>query len=184
MAPGASALDSDSDWRVLDTAAMTTIQLGQKEQAVKAKDGLATTLLGELEEALESHGPAGAVEVCRTTAPSLSAEVAQNHGVAIGRTSFRLRNPANAPPAWARPAVTDRLPDPVYMVGPEGELGVLFPIRVKAGCTMCHGIPEQLSDEAVAAVRKLYPDDQAVGFGEGDLRGWFWVEVPPGEESL
>ena len=23
------------------------------------------------------------------------------------------------------------------------------------------------------------PEDEAVGFAEGDLRGWFWVEVPP-----
>jgi len=24
-----------------------------------------------------------------------------------------------------------------------------------------------------------YPMDQATGFKEGDLRGWFWIEVPP-----
>ena len=24
---------------------------------------------------------------------------------------------------------------------------------------------------------------EAVGFAEGDLRGWIWAELPPGEES-
>jgi hypothetical protein len=30
-----------------------------------------------------------------------------------------------------------------------------------------------------AAHAAKYPKDQATGFKEGDLRGWFWVEVPP-----
>ena len=25
-----------------------------------------------------------------------------------------------------------------------------------------------------------YPDDRAVGFAAGDLRGWYWVEAPLG----
>jgi len=40
---------------------------------------------------------------------------------------------------------------------------------------------EMIDDEVLAAVTATYPKDQAVGFAEGDLRGWFWVETPPGE---
>jgi hypothetical protein len=28
------------------------------------------------------------------------------------------------------------------------------------------------------ALAARYPDDRATGFAPGDLRGWFWVEVP------
>ena len=31
------------------------------------------------------------------------------------------------------------------------------------------------------ALDEQYPDDQATGFNVGELRGWFWVEFPPGE---
>jgi hypothetical protein len=29
-----------------------------------------------------------------------------------------------------------------------------------------------------AELDELYPHDRAVGYRTGDLRGWFWVEVP------
>jgi hypothetical protein len=153
-------------------------QQAQLERATRAREVLASTLMGELTEALDSEGPAGAVEVCRTIAPEVAAEVATNHGVAIGRTSFRLRNQANQPPVWAREAVVEQVAEATTFAGPAGELGVLTPIFTKAECTMCHGTVEETSDAAMAAIRDLYPADQAVDFAEGDLRGWFWVEVP------
>jgi hypothetical protein len=35
-----------------------------------------------------------------------------------------------------------------------------------------------IPDEVKQTLAKEYPDDQATGFEEGDLRGWFWIEVP------
>jgi hypothetical protein len=46
---------------------------------------------------------------------------------------------------------------------------------------MCHGPVDAIDEEILAAVAENYPDDQAVGFVEGDLRGWFWVQAPPGQ---
>ena len=34
-----------------------------------------------------------------------------------------------------------------------------------------------IAADVLDALKKNYPDDQATGFEEGDLRGWFWVEV-------
>ena len=43
-------------------------------------------------------------------------------------------------------------------------------------CLQCHG---EVLDPAVAGkIAELYPDDQATGFIDGDLRGVFWVEYP------
>ena len=36
--------------------------------------------------------------------------------------------------------------------------------------------------DIAASIDETYPDDQATGFAEGDLRGWMWVEAPPGGE--
>jgi hypothetical protein len=45
----------------------------------------------------------------------------------------------------------------------------------------CHGGEEDLPREVVGALAEGYPQDQATGFSEGELRGWFWIEVPGAE---
>ena len=51
-------------------------------------------------------------------------------------------------------------------------------IRLKAQCLKCHGPKEQILPEVRDALARDYPKDQATGFQEGDLRGWFWLSVP------
>jgi hypothetical protein len=101
----------------------------------------------------------------------------------MGRTSNKLRNPDNVPPEWAEDLVAAGVAEPRFLAGPEGELGALLPIRLKAECQMCHGPVEMIDEEIQAAIAEYYPNDQGVGFHEGDLRGWIWVEAPPGEEE-
>ena len=44
-------------------------------------------------------------------------------------------------------------------------------------CLACHGEhPAEAVRERLAA---LYPEDNASGYREGDLRGVFWAEFPP-----
>jgi hypothetical protein len=102
----------------------------------------------------------------------------------LGRTSPRLRNPGNAPPAWARPyvdAVPEGAPASKYapMVVDLGEtVGVLRPIATQALCLRCHGAPDSLSTDLAQVLRASYPQDRAVGFREGDVRGFIWAEAP------
>lgn len=47
--------------------------------------------------------------------------------------------------------------------------------------TMClpsHG--SSMAPSVEARLRELYPDDQASGFQEGDLRGIVWATLPAG----
>ncbi|MEM1451902.1 MAG: hypothetical protein AAF726_11860 [Planctomycetota bacterium] len=38
---------------------------------------------------------------------------------------------------------------------------------------------KDIEDDGVGkALARAYPDDLATGYTEGDVRGWFWVEVP------
>jgi hypothetical protein len=160
---------------------MTETQQTQQELMLTAAKALATELMGELSAALAAGGPSAAIGVCREKAPSVAAQVSDTYGLEIGRTSHRLRNPANVAPAWADAYVADLVEDPTYLAGPNGELGALLPIRLKAACQMCHGPAEEIDQTIQATLAEDYPDDQAVGFAEGDLRGWLWVEAPPDE---
>ncbi len=155
-------------------------QDGQKELALAARDAMASQLLGKLMETLGSAGPAAAIGVCRQAAPQIASETGQKFGVAMGRTSFRLRNPKNAPPAWAEPLVAKQVAEPEFVLLPDGQLGALLPIRLKPECLLCHGPKEQILPEVREALAANYPSDQATGFQAGDLRGWFWVTVPAG----
>jgi hypothetical protein len=111
-------------------------------------------------------------------APEIAKSVSEQQGVRIGRTSWKLRNAANAAPEWATSLLADRPEEARAALGPEDVLGVTLPIRVASPCLRCHGTPESMADDVREAIAAAYPDDQATGFADGDLRGWFWVEVP------
>jgi hypothetical protein len=162
----------------LQLSSMSELQSRQHEAALAARDDLFGQLSGRLMEALADGGPAAAIPVCKTEAPRLAAEVGRNRGLEIGRTSHRLRNPRNAPPDWAEQFVEAELSEPRFVALENQRLGALLPIHLKTPCLMCHGLQDTLPPGVADALRAEYPTDQATGFQEGDLRGWFWVVVP------
>jgi predicted small lipoprotein YifL len=164
-------------WTAVAEADLNPAQTGQLERAMEARKILFSRLSTELKTAMEESGPVSAISVCKDAAPVIAADVSREQGLRIGRTSFKLRNAANAPPEWAKPWVEKRVEDPTYLAGPEGQLGVLLPIRAQAACLTCHGTEDTVPGEVQAVVAKLYPNDQATGFSVEDLRGWFWIEV-------
>ncbi len=170
-----------AEWLPITPDDMSETQKAQHEISLAATNAFASEMMGELMAALDSDDPTAGITVCGANAPTIAAHIAEDYGVKIGRTSMKLRNPANTPPRWAEKTVADQVGQPTYLIGPEGELGTLLPIRLKAQCQMCHGAPTEIDETIQTALADHYPDDQATGFVEGDLRGWFWVEALPGE---
>jgi hypothetical protein len=153
------------------------------ERADAAIRDLRDRLLARVKAELAAGGPVKAVEVCRTEAPAIAASLAAERGLEVGRTSDRLRNPANAPRPWVRPAVAEGAGKKVAEAGPRvfdlgDRVGVLRPIGVAGACLHCHGAAGKLAPGVAEVLRTAYPDDRAVGYAEGDLRGWFWAESP------
>lgn len=169
------------DWEKVLPGLMTDTQKAQQELIATAVNALASEMMGELTAALDTGDAGAAIAVCKEKAPDVAAHVNDSYGVKIGRTSHQLRNAANVAPGWADVFVAEMVEDPTYVAGPNGELGALLPIKLKAECQMCHGRADEIDEGIMASISEVYPDDQAVGFAEGDLRGWFWVEAPPGE---
>jgi len=137
----------------------------------------------ELQQALKaglSEGPVQAIDTCRIQAPRIAASLSTG-GVALGRTSHKLRNPENVAPPWAMAILDEYLAIPgtrqavTRSIG-NGRKGRVEPIITQPLCLACHG--ETISPDVAEAISSIYPDDQATGFAVGDLRGIFWVEYP------
>ncbi len=158
------------------------VSAADAERARAALLPLKQGLMAELSGAMADGGPERAIKVCRERAPAIAAEAAEP-GIRLGRTSHRLRNPDNAPPAWVEPLLADYVARPAQDGGravrrPDGGIGYVEPIHLKPLCLACHGT--ELDASVQASLRDAYPDDVAVGFAEGDFRGLFWAELPAG----
>lgn len=174
--------EAEPAWSVISESQMTSEQATQRDKAVAARDAMFESLKGRLMEVIGTEGPAAAIAVCSEEAPQIAERIAQEHRLAIGRTSFRLRNTDNVPPEWATRLVADRVGEPTYLTR-DDKVAALLPIQVQTPCLMCHGQDDAIPPEVKAALAEHYPEDQATGFQEGDLRGWFWVEVPGADDS-
>lgn len=160
------------------TTELSVPSAAAKEKAVAAKDALFQRLSGRLIEVMQTEGPAAAIAVCSREAATFAREVGREQGLEIGRTSLKLRNLANRPPHWVQPLLRKPPTEPKFVSLEDGHTGALFPIRLGEKCLTCHGLEEQLPEEVKSQLAALYPVDQAIGYREGDLRGWFWVDVP------
>jgi hypothetical protein len=172
--------DGESSWQRVSQSELSADEHKLFRRAEKARGDLAGTLMSRVTEAISNKGPAGAIEVCNLEAQGLTQQVAEKHDVDIGRTSFRLRNPENKPPGWAREfnLIEKRVDEQVILKKDSEQLAVLSPIRLGKKCATCHGPEERIPEAVKDQLAERYPRDEATGFEPGDLRGWFWVEVP------
>jgi hypothetical protein len=131
---------------------------------------------------LEAAGPDSALAFCADSAQALTARY-QLAGVDVHRTSLRVRNPSNAPDSaevrvlgyLAGLKTAGTLPTEFVEVRRSGdgirELRYYRPVTIAAGCLNCHGAVEAIKPSIRAVLAERYPEDAAVGYAEGDLRG-------------
>ncbi len=157
------------------------------DEANAAATALFTTLKGRLTESMKAGGPTSALEVCTEVGQSLTAATGQAHGASVGRSSLRLRNPKNSGPEWVQQWLEATGEGKVakaegFARVVETDAGkvarVLRPIGVEKPCLHCHGPADSLAPEIRAGLEKYYPEDQATGYAEGDLRGALWAQAP------
>ena len=150
---------------------------------------LGSELKGELGKAMAAGGPVAAIDVCRTRAPAIAARLSSESGATVGRTALRVRNPANAPEGLQRTLLEQfsselasgkfTLPlEAAFEIrrGEQVERRYMRAIPTEPVCLTCHG--KTLAPELAAAIARDYPNDQATGFEQGQLRGAFTVTWP------
>ncbi len=161
-------------------------ETGAEQKAERAAKELGSTLRHELMQALANGEPAAALDVCSTRAQTIAREVAEQSGARVGRSSLRLRNRANLPPAWVKSWLDEQGERSAAGVKgftriddtPDGKVArFLAPIVVDGACLTCHGPGETLAPRVSALLEERYPDDAATGYAAGDLRGALWAEV-------
>ena len=140
--------------------------------------GLMTALLGQL----ETGGPPAALAFCADSAQALTARY-QQEGLDVHRTSLKVRNPRNAPDSvevrvldqLAALHAAGTLPPEYVEIRRLGtgtrELRYFRPIQVQRGCLACHGAVDGIAPAIQTVLAERYPEDAAVGYAEGDLRG-------------
>jgi hypothetical protein len=140
------------------------------------------SLSSNLMRAIEESGVEGAIDFCHIAALPLTDSVGINHQVSIKRVASKYRNPSNAPDGWESElleyyAQLDKkdLSQDSLITLPNGEKVYTKPIILQGACIQCHGeIGKDIDLANYRAILKKYPEDKAVGFSPGDLRG-MWV---------
>jgi hypothetical protein len=147
---------------------------------------LGGTLRERLQGALATTTPAGATAVCADEAQRLTAEIADELGLKVGRASLRLRSPANAPTPWVDAWLRAADGAPASAAAPlrritDSEAGpvarVILPIAIEPPCLSCHGPEENIDRDVKAHLAARYPGDAATGYDVGQLRGALWAEA-------
>jgi hypothetical protein len=163
-----------------------------REEAVKlareaAQDAF-TQLSGELAQAMENGGPAAAIPICSEMARPRVAEVASRWQLGLLRLSDRPRNPQQMASgrdlatieAFRTAVLNGTPPEPAVEAAPDGSTLVRLPIIISQPlCLQCHGTDADIAVETRAALKDLYPLDQATGYKLNDLRGIWQVTLGP-----
>ncbi|MFZ4789450.1 MAG: Tll0287-like domain-containing protein [Candidatus Competibacteraceae bacterium] len=179
------------------------IAQARQESAVKSPDALPEVKVSRaaaqqfggalkeaLQQAMQNGGPVNGIAVCHDKAKQIATDQSWKSGVLIGRTSLKIRNSANAPDNWELAVLrqfearkiqgepADKLEFFAVIDDDKGQKTFRYmkAIPTVALCLNCHG--ETLSPEVAAKLKELYPNDQAHGFKEGDLRGAFTIAKP------
>jgi hypothetical protein len=162
------------------------------DRARAAADALTRDLKTTLTAEMSAGGPGAAIRVCSEVAQEIAAEHSTD-GLTVRRVSRKARNPADRPDLFeadqlgrlaelhARGELPKEVIEVIEVVGAgDGDrtLRYLRPITVQPLCLRCHGDPEDFTPEVRRVLAERYPDDEATGYGAGDLRGAVSVTVP------
>jgi hypothetical protein len=122
--------------------------------------------------------------VCSDTAQVLTNDFGLMKGVYIKRVSFKNRNKNNVPDGFEANVLkrfeqmknesklaSDSEHFEIIKENDHQYLRYIKPIEIGAVCLKCHGNEDKISTEVKDLIAKKYPDDKAVGYKNGDLRG-------------
>jgi hypothetical protein len=161
----------------------------QQDNVIAAKLAIKTfagALQAELKTSMQSAGAVAAIAVCNTRAMPIAAQMSAENGMLLSRVSLKNRNPDNAPNSWQADVLRSfeeqksAGADPVSISwsetvnsGQGREFRFMKAIPTAGVCLVCHGTA--ISQDVSHKLAELYPQDKAVGFSEGDIRGAFVV---------
>lgn len=149
---------------------------------------IATDFMKDLKSILikqiQSGGVLKAVTVCSDTAQVLTNKFGMERGIYIKRVSLKNRNPNNYPDDFEKRILNQfellhqknelNMETEFAEIVTEGDynyLRYLKPIIIQPECLNCHGSQTDIMPDVENLIAQNYPDDKAIGYKTGDLRG-------------
>lgn len=176
-----------------ETKKVTLTESERTEYMEKGQDLSSETqkVLGSnLMKAIKEGGAINALEFCNIQAYPLTDSMATALKAHITRVTDKPRNQANTAneneltyiaSAKEKLSAGEQV-SPEIRVMDDKVIGY-YPIITNQMCMQCHGSEnDQISEETLARINELYPNDQATGYGVGELRG-IWVVEMDGEKD-
>jgi len=160
-----------------------------KQEARTAIMKMGTTLKMHMKQNMKAGGPVQAAAFCSEKARGLAKKVNANYkkGLSVKRISLKYRNPGNKPTADEAKVLQElhtafnakkAVPKMVVKEVGKNHYKVYKPIFINKGvCLTCHGAGNVRDEKAYKLIKAKYPNDKAVGYKKGDLRGAFVVDI-------
>ncbi|TVR82807.1 MAG: DUF3365 domain-containing protein [Chitinophagaceae bacterium] len=148
----------------------------------KAQKNLMQAVTGAIEE----NGIAYAISYCNEQALELTSEVIEDERMTVSRVSHKYRNPANAAnseelkiiQSYIESLDQDIVPEPIVRTDDTFKIYYTPLLLASPLCLNCHGeVEKEIQVEDFIAIQMLYPNDKAVDFKMGELRGLWKVKV-------
>ncbi|MEE4259636.1 MAG: DUF3365 domain-containing protein [Bacteroidales bacterium] len=165
---------------ILDDSLKRTLIEKGTEVAGRTTSALQKALKGAIQEG----GLEYAIKFCNLEALEITDSISEMETVAIKRVAEKHRNPLNKMDEAENELFTSYISQlqneqplhPVIIANNEGHPVFYQPIYTGALCLNCHGkLDTNISPALAGTIQKLYPDDQATGFKEGQLRGMWAI---------
>jgi hypothetical protein len=165
---------------------------GLVDESRAVANQIVSQVRGELTKELERTGPIRAITVCKYSVPEITSNISRQTGMRVTRVALRPRNKAlGEPDVWeqrvlldfenrvAKGEKADALEYHEIVDEPAGRVfRYMKSLAMAQPCLQCHGPSNQLSEGVRAQLATEYPNDKAVEYQIGQVRGAISVKKP------
>jgi hypothetical protein len=165
---------------VLNDSVRTALTTQGKQISIKAK----LAIKSALQNAIKEGGFEYALEYCNLEAMPITDSVSMNENVQIRRLAKKYRNPLNETDenesniykSYVMQWINGTYMYPMVIPGKNNHPVYFDPMLVESLCLNCHGkVGEQINPELAKKIAELYPNDKAIDFKVGELRGMWSI---------
>jgi hypothetical protein len=140
-----------------------------------------------LKKAIKSEGMEYAIGFCNTEAMKITDSVSAVQNVQIRRLAKKYRNPQNETnkeeseiyKSYILEWLNRETLHPKIIPDKQGHPVYYRPIGILPVCLNCHGVPgKDIPSPLAEKIVQLYPEDKAIDFQKGELRGMWAISFP------
>jgi hypothetical protein len=180
---------ADKPENLTQTTPTSASEVEMQDAARLLVSSFSVSLKAELMNAVKEGGVVNAIGVCQTKAPQV-ADSFSRQAWSIKRVTEKPRNSLNRAGVHEQEILglfADTLKKIEFFdewADPEDKTGYTYyqPIKTDTFCLNCHGHSKTIDEKVALALQEKYPEDEAVNYRAGDLRGMFVVHIDSRED--